>query len=67
MNYQDMKAIIFESSDDLIEQLMQLHKDIDDDQEYFKGIYSESMNEIKKYHTDYPYLVHTKRFGCFIV
>lgn len=55
-----MKAIIFLSSDDLIEQF-------DDDQEYYRGIYSESMDEIKKYHTDYPYLERTKKFGCWMI
>ena len=62
-----MKAIIFLSSDDLIEQLMELHKDVDDDAEYYKGIYSQSMNEIKKFHTDYPYIQKTKRYSCWIV
>ena len=72
-----MKAIIFESSDDLIEQLMELHKDIetepswaecdDDDSEYLKGIYNQSMDEIKKFHTEYPYLVKTKKFSCYII
>ena len=46
---------------------MTMHRDVDDDMEYFKGIYSLSLDEIKKYHTDYPYIVHTKRFGCWIV
>jgi hypothetical protein len=62
-----MKAIIFLSTDDLIEQLMKLHKDVDDDDDYYRGIYSESMNEIKKYHTDYPYLQPTKKFGCWMI
>jgi hypothetical protein len=71
-----MRTFIFLSTDDLIEQLV--NDDDDDDssiedlgpqtsQEYFKGIYSESMEEIKKYHTDYPYLVKTKKFGCYIL
>lgn len=70
-----MRTFVFQSSDDLIEQLMTMQRDVEtepswaecDDQDYYKGIYSESMNEIKKYHTDYPYLVHTKRFGCFMI
>jgi hypothetical protein len=62
-----MKAIIFLSSDDLIEQLMTMHRDVDDDIEYFKGIYSESMNEIRRFHRDYPYIVKTQKFGCWIV
>ena len=62
-----MKAIIFLSTDDLIEQLMTMQRDVDDDIEYFKGIYSESMDEIKKYHMDYPYLERTKRFGCWMI
>ena len=68
------KAIIFLSTEDLIEQLacsisavMELHRDIDDDSEYLKGIYNQSMEEIKKYHTDYPYLVKTKKFACYII
>jgi hypothetical protein len=62
-----MKAIIFLSTDDLIEQLMTMERDVDEDQEYYRGIYSESMDEIHKYHKDYPYIVHTKRFGCFMI
>ena len=62
-----MKVIIFQCTDDLIEQLMTMERDVDDDMEYFKGIYSQSMNEIKKYHTDYPYLERTKKFGCFMI
>ena len=75
-----MKAIIFLSSDDLIEQLMELHRDVecDDDssiedlgpqtsQEYYKGIYSLSLEKIKEYHTDYPYLQPTKKFGCWMI
>ena len=62
-----MKAIIFESSEDLIEQLMTMERDVDNDEDYFRGIYSLSLDEIKKYHKDYPYLVKTKRFGCYII
>ena len=62
-----MKAIIFESSDDLIEQLMTMERDVDNDEEYLKGIYNQSMEEIKKYHTEYPYLVKTKKFACYII
>jgi hypothetical protein len=62
-----MRAIIFLSSDDLIEQLMTMEKDIDEDQEYYRGIYSESMEYIRLYHTDYLYIRKTKRFGCWIV
>ena len=62
-----MKAIIFLSSDDLIEQLMTMERDVDDDMEYFKGIYSQSMSEILRFHRDYPYIVKTKRFGCWII
>jgi len=62
-----MKAIIFSSTDDLIEQLMTMQRDVDDDQDYYKGIYSQSLDEIKKYHTDYPYLERTKKFGCWMI
>jgi hypothetical protein len=65
-----MRTFVFLSSDDLIEQLMTMERDVDedgDDQDYYRGIYSESMEEIKKYHTDYPYLVKTKKFGCYIL
>jgi len=62
-----MKAIIFESSEDLIEQLMTIERDIDNDDEYLRGIYNQSMEEIKKYHTDYPYLQKTKKFACYII
>ena len=62
-----MKAIIFLSSDDLIEQLMTMERDVDNDEEYYKGIYSLSLDEIKKYHTDYPYLERTKKFGCWMI
>ena len=62
-----MKAIIFLSSDDLIEQLMTMQRNVDDDQDYYKGIYSQSLDEIKKYHTDYPYIHKTKRYSCWIV
>ena len=70
-----MKAIVFESSEDLIEQLMTMERDIEtepswaecDDSEYLKGIYNQSMEEIKKYHTEYPYLVKTKKFACYII
>ena len=70
-----MKAIIFLSSEDLIEQLMTMERDVEtepywaecNDEEYYKGIYSQSMDEIKKYHTDYPYLERTKKFGCWMI
>jgi hypothetical protein len=62
-----MKAIIFLSTDDLVEHLMELYSPIDEDDEIYKKIYSESMNEIKRYYTDYPYIQKTKRFGCWIV
>ena len=70
-----MKAIIFESSDDLIEQVMAMERDVEtehscaerNDDDYYRGIYAESMDEIKKYHTDYPYLQKTKKFACYIV
>jgi hypothetical protein len=62
-----MKAIIFLSTDDLVEHLMELYRDIDEDQEYYRGIYSLSLEKIKEYHTDYPYLVKTKKFGCYII
>ena len=62
-----MRTFVFLSSDDLIEQLVKASNDVDDDNEYYRGIYSESMEEIKKYHTDYPYLVKTKKFGCYIL
>ena len=62
-----MKAIIFLSSDDLIEQLMTMERDVDEDQDYYKGIYSQSMEYIRLYHKDYPYIQKTKRFGCWIV
>jgi len=64
-----MKAIIFESSEELIEQLMTMERDVDDDDEelYYRGIYAESMEEIRRYHTDYPYVVKTKKFTCFII
>lgn len=74
-----MKAFIFLSTDELIDNLIDMYtalggsetpqqaKDIDDDDENYKRIYSQSMEEIQKYHKDYPYLVKTKRFGCWIV
>jgi hypothetical protein len=70
-----MKVIIFQCTDDLIEQLMTMQRDVEtepswaecDDMEYIKGIYSQSMSEIKKYHTDYPYLQPTKKFGCWMI
>jgi hypothetical protein len=70
-----MKAIIFSSSEELIEQLVNASNDVEtepswaecDDNEYYRGIYSESMEEIKKYHMDYPYLVKTKKFGCWVL
>ena len=62
-----MKAFIFLSTDELIDNLIDMYKDIDDDDENYKRIYSQSMEEIQKYHKDYPYLVKTKRFGCYIV
>lgn len=62
-----MKVIIFQCTDDLIEQLMELHRDVDDDIEYFKGIYSLSLEKIKEFHTDYPYLERTKKFGCWMI
>lgn len=62
-----MKVIIFQSTDDLIEQLMTMERDVDNDEEYYRGIYSQSMNEIKKYHTDFPYLERTKKFGCWMI
>jgi len=62
-----MRTFVFLSTDDLIEQLMTMQRDVDDDQDYYKGIYSQSMSEINKYHTDYPYIQRTKKFGCWIV
>jgi hypothetical protein len=74
-----MKAIIFLSTDDLIEQLMTMDspigglspqtgkRDVDDDEQYYRGIYSETMEKIKKYHRDYPYLERTKKFGCWMI
>jgi len=62
-----MKAFIFLSTDDLVEHLMELYRDIDEDDEIYKKIYSQSMVEIQKYHKDYPYLQRTKKFGCWIV
>jgi len=62
-----MKAYIFLSSEDLIEQLVNASNDVDDDNEYYRGIYAESMEEIRRYHTDYPYLVKTKKFTCYII
>jgi hypothetical protein len=62
-----MKAYIFLSSEELINQLMTMERDVDNDQDYYRGIYSESMEEIKKYHMDYPYLVKTKKFACYII
>ena len=74
-----MKAFIFLSTDDLIDHLMEIHttlggfetpqqaRDIDEDDEIYKKIYSQSMIEIQKYHKDYPYLQRTKKFGCWIV
>ena len=62
-----MKAFIFLSTDDLIDHLMEIHSDIDEDDEIYKKIYSQSMVEIQKYHKDYPYLQRTKKFGCWIV
>jgi hypothetical protein len=62
-----MKAFIFLSTDDLVEHLMELYRDINEDDEIYKKIYSQSIIEIKKYHTDYPYLQRTKKFGCWIV
>lgn len=74
-----MRAIIFLSSDDLIEQLMELHKDVDDssiedlgpqtsqDDDNYKRVYAESMEEIRRYHKDYPYIKKTKRYSCWIV
>ncbi len=66
MNYQ-MKAIIFQSTDELIDYLVELYTDIDEDDEIYKKIYNQSMDEIKKYHTDYPYLQPTKKFGCWMI
>jgi hypothetical protein len=62
-----MRTFIFLSTDDLIEQLVNASNDVDNDEEYYRGIYSESMDQIKKYHTDYPYLERTKKFGCFMI
>ena len=62
-----MKAFIFLSTDDLIDHLMEIHSDIDEDDEIYKKIYSQSMVEIQKYHKNYPYLQRTKKFGCWIV
>lgn len=74
-----MKAIIFLSTDELIDYLMELYTalggsetpqqatDIDDDDEIYKRIYAESMEEIRRYHMDYPYLQRTKKFGCYVV
>ena len=62
-----MRTFVFLSTDDLIEQIMTMERDVDNDDEYYRGIYSESMEEIKKYHTDYPYLVKTKKYGCYII
>lgn len=62
-----MKAIIFSSTDDLIDHLMEIYTDIDEDDEIYKRIYAESMDEIKKYHKDYPYLQKTKKFACYII
>jgi hypothetical protein len=62
-----MKAFVFESSDDLINQLMTMERDVDDDQEYFKGIYSLSLNQIELMRMDYPYLQRTKKFGCWVL
>jgi hypothetical protein len=62
-----MKAIIFKSSEDLINQLMTMERDVDNDEEYYRGIYSESMSEIRRLHTEYPYIVKTKKYSCFIV
>jgi hypothetical protein len=63
-----MRTFVFLSTDDLIEQLVNASNDVEcDDIEYYRGIYSESMDEIKKYHTDYLYIVHTKRFGCWMI
>jgi hypothetical protein len=62
-----MKTIIFLSTDELIDYLFELYRDIDDDDEVYKKIYAESMEEIRLYHKDYPYLQRTKRFSCFVV
>ena len=62
-----MRTFIFLSTDDLIEQLVNASNDVDNDEEYYRGIYSESMDQIKKYHTDYPYLERTKKFGCWMI
>jgi hypothetical protein len=62
-----MKAIIFESSEDLIEQLMTMERDVDNDDEYLRGIYNQSMEEIRRLHTDYPHIQKTKRYSCYIV
>jgi hypothetical protein len=35
---------------------MTMEKDIDEDQEYYRGIYSKTMEYIRLYHTDYPYI-----------
>ena len=62
-----MKAYIFSSSEELIEQLMTMERDVDDDQEYIKGIYSLSLKQIEQLKTEYPYIVKTKRYSCYIV
>jgi hypothetical protein len=70
-----MRTFVFLSTDDLIEQLVNASNDVEtepswaecNDNDYYRGIYSESMDEIKKYHMDYPYLQPTKRFGCWMI
>jgi hypothetical protein len=34
---------------------------------YYRGIYSESLNQIELMRMDYPYLQRTKKFGCWMI
>ena len=62
-----MKAFIFLSTDDLVEHLMELYRDINEDDEIYKKIYAESLYLIKQRRMDYPYLVKTKKYSCYIL
>lgn len=67
-----MKAIIFLSTDELIDYLMELYTaqqatDIDEDDEIYKRVYAESLYQIEQRRMDYPYLQRTKKFGCWVV
>ena len=62
-----MKAIIFQSTDGLIDYLVELYSSIDEDDEIYKKIYAESLYLIEQRRMDYPYLQHTKKFSCYVV